>query len=158
MVGAGEDRGVALIVSADLHPAVPAGVQDHVDPLPLIAGEDDRLLAHAGDEVVAGPGDLALVADEEPGAGEDALLLLREDFVVDEELAAHDSALHVDQRARIPPAGSGHRHVLHPMSRGATASPGCPERRGGLGGPWLGPHPIKRKYSRSSPAARSGRG
>jgi hypothetical protein len=125
VVGAREHRGVALVVPADLHPSVPAGVEEHVDLLALIAREDDRLLAHARDEIVAGPGNLALVADEEPRAREDPLLLPRVDLVVDEELAADDSALEIDQRACVPPAV--HRRVpprsVEPAQSGAARTP-----------------------------------
>ena len=48
-----------------------------MDRAGAVAAQDHRLLAHARDEEVAGVGDLAFVPDEQPGAGEDALLLLR---------------------------------------------------------------------------------
>ena len=53
-----------------------------------VAAQDDRLLAHAGDEEIAGVRDLAFVPDKQPGAGEQPLLLLRVDLVVDKDLAA----------------------------------------------------------------------
>src|SRR5437660_8640330 len=76
VIWASKDGGVALIVPADLHAAVAAGVQEHVELLSAIAGQDDRLLPHTRHEIIPRLGDLALVAHKQPGAGEDLLLLL----------------------------------------------------------------------------------
>src|SRR5579883_2906521 len=91
VVRAGKAAGVALVVAANLHAAVRAGVQQHVDRHVRVAREDHALLAHAGDEVVAGVRDLALVTNEQPGAGEDLLLLLLVNLVRDEDLADRKS-------------------------------------------------------------------
>jgi len=69
MVGADEQRGVAGFVTADLHAAVPAGVQEDVNRAFCVAAEDDGFLTHAGDEEVPGVGNLAFMADEQPGSG-----------------------------------------------------------------------------------------
>jgi hypothetical protein len=47
VVRAVKGLGVALVVTADPHAAMAAGVQEHADALVLVAREDDRLLAHA---------------------------------------------------------------------------------------------------------------
>src|SRR5436190_2138561 len=65
-----EDRRVALVVPAYPVAAVPAGVQQHLDPILLVARHDHRFLAHARQHVVARLRDLALEADEQPGARE----------------------------------------------------------------------------------------
>src|SRR6185369_4911564 len=84
-------------VAADLHAAMPTGVEEHADAPGPVAAQDDRLLAHRRHEEVARPGDLALVADEEPDSCEDPLLLLVVELVVDEYLAADEAALDIDQ-------------------------------------------------------------
>ena len=80
MIGTGEDRGVALIVAAYFHASVAAGIQKHVHLAGAVAAEDHRLLTHPRGGVIAGIGDLALMADKEPGAGEDLFLLLGVDL------------------------------------------------------------------------------
>ena len=68
-----------------------------------VAAQDHRLLAHAGDKEIAGVGDLALMADKQPGAGEQPLLLLRIDLVIDKDLAADLAGRPVDEaRADSP--------------------------------------------------------
>src|SRR5205085_11983651 len=91
VIRAGEDCGTALVVAAYLHAAMAAGVEEHMDGAGTVAAEDHRFLAHAGDEEIAWLRDLALVADEEPGAGEDPLLFLPIDRLVDEDFAADPS-------------------------------------------------------------------
>ena len=98
VIGAGEHRGVALIVAADLHPPVPAGVQQHVDPVLRIPGDDDRFVPHAGEKEIAGLGDLALMAHQEPRAREDLLQLGSVDVLVDEDLAADSAPVQIDPR------------------------------------------------------------
>ncbi len=61
------------------------------------AAQDDRLLAHARDDEIAGVGDLALVPDEKPGAGKDALQLLGVDRLVDEDFAADRPRPQIDE-------------------------------------------------------------
>src|SRR4030095_1918403 len=63
--------------------------------------------------------DLALVADEQPGAGEDLLLLLAIDLLVDEDLPAHDSLVDVDQSDETPTVRIRHAGSLR---RSASAS------------------------------------
>ena len=106
MVRADEQRGVALFVAAYLHAAMPAGVQEHVHRAGPVAAQDHQLLAHAGDEEVAGIGDLALVPDEQPGAGEQFLQFLAVKFRRHEDLAADRAVLQVDH----PVDGQGRGH------------------------------------------------
>ena len=51
-------------------------------------GDEDGVFAHVGGEEVAGIGDLGLMAEEEPAAGEDALLFLLVDVGFDVDAAA----------------------------------------------------------------------
>src|SRR5687768_11062250 len=53
MVGAGEDRGVAFVIAANFHAAMPAGVQKDVDAAVPVSGENDRLFTHTRRDVVA---------------------------------------------------------------------------------------------------------
>src|SRR5690242_13842976 len=69
VIRADEQRGVALLVAADLHPAMAAGIQEHVHRALCIAAQDYRFLAHTGNEEVAWIWNLAFVADEQPCAG-----------------------------------------------------------------------------------------
>ncbi len=101
VIGAGQDRRVALIVPAHLHAAVPAGVQEHMHLAGTVAAQDHQLLAHRRDEEVARVWDLALVPDEKPGASEDPFQLLLVDPVIDEDLAADLARRHVDEPRAI---------------------------------------------------------
>src|SRR5437764_8747439 len=76
-----------------------------------VAAQQNRFLTHARDDEIAGVRDLALMADKQPGAGEDALLLLGVDLVVDEDLAADPPGLEIDQPRSVP--GTACRHHAH---------------------------------------------
>src|ERR1700720_1457783 len=124
MIWAGEDGGVALVVTAYLHAAMAARVQEDVHLAGAVAAQDHRLLAHPRRGVIAGVRDLALMADKEPGAGKDPLLLLGVDRLVDEDLAADLPGLQIDQPRAVthghdcPPTNSPRRHGV-PASRTA---------------------------------------
>ena len=122
VVGAGEDGGVALVVAADLHAAVSARVEEDVDLVLAVAGEDDGLLAHARDEVVAGLADLVDEADEEPASGEDAFEFDVVEVGVDEDLAADEAALLVDVllHGNVPGVQSHDSPPLWPSSTPAA--------------------------------------
>jgi hypothetical protein len=127
VIRAEELGGVALVVAAHLHAAVPARVQEHVEARGTVAAEDDRLLAHGRDHEVARARHLALVPDEEPRAREDLLLLAPVDLLIDEDLAADRAAIDVDEAveaagvqvrhgaATIPPPGRPGKRVLTPL-------------------------------------------
>ena len=66
-----------------------------------VAAHDDRLLAHPRDDEIAGVRDLALMPDEQPGAGEDPLQLLGVDLLVDEDLAADLAGSEIDEPGAI---------------------------------------------------------
>jgi len=66
-----------------------------------VAAQDHRFLAHPRNEEIAGVGDLALMPDKEPRAGKDALLLLRVDLVVDENLAADLPGRKIDETGAV---------------------------------------------------------
>ena len=95
MEGAGEEQPVALVVAADLHPAVSARIKEDVDLVLAVAHQDDRLFAHARLEEVAWIGDQALVPDKQPGPREDLLLLLLVKLIVDKDLAANGPSIEV---------------------------------------------------------------
>ncbi len=98
MIGAGEGGGVAFVVAAHAHAAVAAGIQEHVQPALAVPRQDDRLLAHGRHEEVARLRHLAFVAHEQPGPGEQPLLLLAVDALVHENVATDDAAIEIDQR------------------------------------------------------------
>src|SRR4029077_19149905 len=124
VVRARELERVPFVVAADLHPAVPAGVEEDVDLPRAVAAEDDRLLPHGGHEVVAGMGDLALVTEEQPRAGEDSLQLLPVDLVAHEDLAADDAMFDVDEAAEPSAGDVTHRRLLHARASRALRSAG----------------------------------
>ena len=99
MVRAGEYGRVALVVAADLHSAVPTGVEEYLDAVFAVAAEDHRFLAHGRNEVIAGLGYLALVTNEEPGLGEYLFLFLPVDVFIDEYLSADVAGINVDYLA-----------------------------------------------------------
>ncbi|MCY1506615.1 hypothetical protein D9M68_408670 [compost metagenome] len=66
MIGTDELRRRALVLRADAGAAVAAGVVERADRALAIAGDDDRIVADLDGEIVAGPRDFAIVADEQP--------------------------------------------------------------------------------------------
>ena len=64
--------------------------------------QNDLLFPHTGDHEIAGIGDLALVAQEEPAAGEDLLQLHLVDFRVGVDLPADRPLLNVEEGAEGP--------------------------------------------------------
>ena len=74
-----------------------ADVQEGVDLSAAVAHHQHRVLAHVGGEVIAGIGNLAVVAQEQPAAGEDTLQFLLVDVGFDENAAAYQAPLRVNQ-------------------------------------------------------------
>ena len=101
VIGAGEDRGVALFVAAHLHAAMPARIEEGVNHALLVAAQDDRLFAHPRRVEVAGIWNQAFVADEQPGAGENLVELFLVEIGVDEDFAADEALLGVDETSDI---------------------------------------------------------
>src|SRR5262245_31137929 len=120
VIGAGEDGRRPFVVAAHLHAAMAAGIEEDVDAAGPVAAQDHRLLAHRRHEIVARLGDLAFVPDMQPGAREDALLLLGVDVLVDEDLAADLPGPQTDQATPIPPPSLYRplrRHARPPNSK-----------------------------------------
>ena len=122
VIGAGQYRGVALVIAAHLHAAMPAGIQEHMDLAGTVAAQDHRLLAHRRDEEVAGVRDLALVPDKEPSAGEDPFQLFLVDLVVDKDLAADLPRRHVDEARAIPDIRASLSSLLYPRREIASSA------------------------------------
>ena len=95
-----EHQGVAIVVAADLHPLVPARVQENVQPLvAAVAHQDDFLFAHAGHHEIAWIRHLALVTYEEPGPGKDLFQFLMIDILVDIDFPAHEATVKINKGA-----------------------------------------------------------
>src|ERR1700710_99885 len=107
VIGAGEDRRVAIVVAAHLHAAMAARIEEDMHRAGAVAAENYRLLAHSRDKEIASLWDLAFMADEQPGTGKNALLLLGIDVVIDEDLAADLSRCEIDEAGMITP------HFVH---------------------------------------------
>ena len=84
--GAGEGGAVVRLAPAEHRTAVGARVDDAVQLLLLVTGDDHRGAADVGGEVVAHVGDLRLVGQVHPVALEDVLHLQLEDLLVGEDL------------------------------------------------------------------------
>ena len=87
MIGAHEAFGVAVVAAHHAVAAVAAHVQQRVQLALPVAGQDDRVLAHVGVEVIVGRGHQALVPDHQPGAPEDFLHLVVVDRLIAEDAA-----------------------------------------------------------------------
>ena len=83
----GERAAVIRLASADHCAAVRARVDETVQLAVTVAGDDHRLAAYIGGEVVAGVRQLALVGEVDPIALEDVLHLQLEDVFVGEDAA-----------------------------------------------------------------------
>ena len=75
-----------------------ADVEEGVDLAGAVAHHQHRVLAHVGGEEVAGVGDLCLVAEEEPAAGENLLQFLMVDGILAEYAGADQAPVNIDQR------------------------------------------------------------
>ncbi len=73
VVGTDELGGGALVLRAHTRTAVAAGIVKGANGAGPVAGDDDGIIAHLHREIIAGLGDLAVVADEKPVAVPDRL-------------------------------------------------------------------------------------
>ena len=97
VVGADECAGVAVVGAAQAVAAVAADVQEGVYLALPVAGDQHRVLPHVGGEEVAWLGDLGLVAQEQPAAGEDLLQFFLVYVLSAEDAGAYETAIEVDQ-------------------------------------------------------------
>ena len=88
MIRAAEVGAVAAVGAAEPDAAMAAGVGDDPDLSAFVPRHDHGLDPEAPRNVVAGLGDLAFVAYEEPGAGEDPVDLLPIDVLIEPGPAA----------------------------------------------------------------------
>ena len=88
-----------------------ADIQKGVYLALAVAHHQDGVLAHIGGEEVARLWYLALVAQKQPATREDALQLLLVDLRLDEDAAANQPALGIDQTGDVYP------HWTLPMQR-----------------------------------------
>ena len=80
VIAANEPLGVALALVHDLGAAMGAAIEQHVHVVVVMPRHDNGLAAELGRYVVARFGDLAGVADVQPGASKDALHFEFEDI------------------------------------------------------------------------------
>ena len=93
---------------------MPANIQEGADHPAGVADDQHRIFAHVGREEIARLRDLAVVAQKEPAAGEDALQLLLIDLRLDKDAAADMPGAEIDQPVRI----ALHRHLRDQRGRG----------------------------------------
>ena len=116
VIGAAEAGRIAVIGSAQPVAAMPADIEEGAYHSIGAAHYQDGVFTHIGREEIAGFGDLALMAQKEPAAGEDALQFLAVDLRLDKDAAADQSVLAVDETTDI--AG----HVILPQSAAAACA------------------------------------
>ena len=98
MEGACEEQSVALVVAANLHAAVTAGIKKSPDLVIFPVAYDENFLgSHTGHNKVTRIRQLALVPDEQPAPLVDLLEFLLENICVDIQLSAYRTALGVDE-------------------------------------------------------------
>ena len=101
VIGAGEAGGIAGIGAAQPVAAMAADVQKRVHLALRVAHHQHRVFAHIGGEEIAGRGDLAVMAQKQPAAGEDLLQFLLVDLRLDEDAAADQAAFAVDEPGAV---------------------------------------------------------
>src|SRR5207247_9189369 len=94
VIRAHKAAGAAASLGAYDGAAMHAAVDQHAHRAVALARDDHRLAAHAGGEVIARRGDLAVVPEDQPGAAEDALHLEFEDRRIGVHRALHPVGLH----------------------------------------------------------------
>src|SRR6516164_1195082 len=101
VIGAGERGGVADLGATQPVAAMPADIQKGVHLARRVAHDENRVFTHVSGEEIARPRDLALMAQKEPGAGEDPLQFLLIDLGLDEDAATDQALLGIYQPERI---------------------------------------------------------
>ena len=106
VVGAGEAGGIAVIGAAQPVAAMAAHIEESANRTGRVAHDQYRVFAHVRREEIAGPRDLALMAQEDPAAREDAFELLLIDLRLDEDAAADMPGGEIDEPICIGLHGS----------------------------------------------------
>src|SRR6516225_4893275 len=88
VIGAGKARGITRIGAAQPVAAMTAHIEEGADLARGVAHHQNRVFAHIAGQEIAGLRDLAVMAQKEPAAGEDALQLLLINLRLDEDAAA----------------------------------------------------------------------
>src|SRR5262249_36560519 len=101
MIGAGEGLGIAPIGPAEAITPMAAHIEKGMDLSLAVSSHENRVFAHGGAEEVARLGDLALMAQKQPAAGEDLLQLLLVDPPLDEDAPADQAPVGIDQTADV---------------------------------------------------------
>src|SRR5207253_11523585 len=133
VIGTAEARRVAVIGPAQAVAAMAADIQEGAHHAGGVAHHQYRVLAHIGRKEMAGLGDLALMAQKEPAAGEDPLQLLPVDLRLDKDAAADQAAVAVDETTDV----AGHVILLNrllqlaPSCRRPSVAPSAGKIRGG---------------------------
>ena len=97
MVAARKVLGVAVILAAQLHAAMPALVQEDLDRSVLLANHDDRVLAHVGRQEIAGLSHMRFMAKKQPGTSEDHLLFHVVDILISIDSRIYEAIFFVEQ-------------------------------------------------------------
>ena len=90
VVGADEALAVAARLATDCGTAMTAGVEERVDLAVHVAVEDQLPIDHGADDEVALVADFGLVTQHDPGAAQDAALLLLEHLGAGVRRAVHE--------------------------------------------------------------------
>ncbi len=101
MIGAGEGRGIAELGAAQPVAAVAADIQKGMNLAAAVAHDQHWVFTHVGSEEVPRLRDLALMAKEEPTASENPLQLLLVDLGLDEDPAADQPVIGVDETGDV---------------------------------------------------------
>src|SRR5262249_13429209 len=97
MISAREIAGIAGIGPAQPGPPVAAYVEEGAHRAPAVPHHQDRVFSHIGAEEIPRIGDLALMAQKQPAAGEDALQLLLVDVALDENAPTDEAVIDINQ-------------------------------------------------------------
>jgi hypothetical protein len=101
VISAGECLAVTEIGATQTCPAMAAHVQKSTYGASGIARDQNRIFAHVGREEIAWMGNLRLMTEKQPAAGEYPLLLLTIDIRIDEYSPADQSMFCINQVAKI---------------------------------------------------------